>query len=51
MGILSYGYKAIKSVKPKPISKATKKLNEALSKQKKQLKKELMIFRKKILNL
>ena len=40
MGILSYGYKAIKSVKPKLISKATKKYKRSIEQTKKTDKKE-----------
>ena len=47
MGILSYGYKAIKSVKPKPISKATKKFKRSIETTKKAVKKGTDDFQKK----
>jgi len=47
MGILSYGYKAIKSVKPKPISKATKKFKRSIEQTKKAVKKGTDDFQKK----
>jgi len=46
MGILSYGYKAIKSIKPKPISKATKKFKSKIAETKKAIKKGTDDFKK-----